>query len=186
MKLLIASDIHGSGYYTQKLVDAYHKESPDKLLILGDLLNHGPRNPMPRDFDNPKVIELLNQLKSEIICVRGNCDSEVDDLVFEFPLTSTYTTILYEKQVLFATHGHTFNESNPPPLNPGDVLLNGHTHISVMEEKEAGWYYINPGSVSIPKGGTTYSYIMFEDGVFILKDLDGNEINKMTINVQGV
>ena len=182
MKLLIASDIHGSGFYTQKLVDAHAKESPDKILILGDLLNQGPRNPMPRDFNNPKVIELLNQLKYEIICVRGNCDSEVDDLVFDFPLTSSYTTILYNKQILFATHGHIFGDSTPPAtLNPGDVLLNGHTHISALEKKEAGWYYVNPGSISIPKGGTTHSYMMFEDGVFALKDLNGNVLNQIQI-----
>lgn len=181
MRLLIASDIHGSGYYTQKLVDAYQRESPDKLLILGDLLNHGPRNPMPQDFDNPKVIDLLNQLKSEIICVRGNCDSEVDEMVFDFPLMGTYTTILYGKQVLFATHGHVYNEEKPPPLNSGDVLLNGHTHISALNKNEAGWYYVNPGSISIPKGGTTYSYLMFENGLFTLKDLEGNILNSISI-----
>ena len=181
MRLLIAADIHGSAYFTKLLLKAYEREMPDKLLLLGDLLNQGPRNPRPEDFDNPQVIDLLNSMKNEILCVRGNCDSEVDQFVFEFPIMSDYSTILYGKQVLFATHGHHYNELTPPVLNPGDVLLNGHTHISACEKREEGWFYVNPGSVSLPKGGTINSYILFEDGCFTLKSIHSNPLDMLKI-----
>ena len=172
MKLLIASDIHGSAYYCGKLLEAWKKEQPDKLLLLGDILYHGPRNDLPKDYAPKQVISMLNEIKEEILCVRGNCEAEVDQMVLEFPVLADYC-ILYEKDhMIFATHGHIHNEKNVPPLKKGDILLHGHTHVPGVWEHE-NYVYINPGSVSIPKEGSAHSYLMLEDGVFRWKTLEG-------------
>lgn len=172
MKLLIASDIHGSAYYLRKLLEQYKKEQADKLLLLGDILYHGPRNDLPEGYAPKEVISLLNDMKENILCVRGNCDTEVDQMVLEFPILADYC-ILYEKgHMIFATHGHQHNTSNPPMLKAGDILLHGHTHIPVAEEFD-GKYYLNPGSVSIPKNGSEHSYMIYENGTFTWKNLDG-------------
>ena len=172
MKLLIASDIHGSAYYCGKLLEAWKKEQPDKLLLLGDILYHGPRNDLPKDYAPKQVISMLNDIKEEILCVRGNCEAEVDQMVLEFPVLADYC-ILYEKDhMIFATHGHIHNEKNVPPLKKGDILLHGHTHVPGVWEHE-NYVYINPGSVSIPKEGSAHSYLMLEDGVFRWKTLEG-------------
>lgn len=174
MKLLIASDIHGSAYYCGKLLEAWKKEQPDKLLLLGDILYHGPRNDLPKDYAPKQVISMLNDIKEEILCVRGNCEAEVDQMVLEFPVLADYC-ILYEKDhMIFATHGHIHNEKNVPPLKKGDILLHGHTHVPGVWEHE-NYVYLNPGSVSIPKNGSAHSYAVLEGNTIVWKDLEAGE-----------
>lgn len=172
MKLMIASDIHGSAYYCKKLLEAYKFEQADKLLLLGDILYHGPRNDLPRDYNPKEVIAMLNPMKQELLCVRGNCDTEVDQMVLDFPILADYCFIELDGHTIFATHGHVHNPKNLPMLKEGDILLNGHTHIPANQDM--GTYtYINPGSVSIPKEGSAHGYMVY-DGKFAWKDLDGN------------
>jgi hypothetical protein len=172
MKLLIASDIHGSAYYCRKLLEAYDREQAEKLVLLGDVLYHGPRNDLPKEYAPKEVLAMLNARKEELLCVRGNCDTEVDQMVLEFPILADYG-FLYEKgHMIFLTHGHVFNEKNLPMLKKGDILLHGHTHVPVCREHE-DYIYMNPGSTSIPKEGSAHSYLVYEDGVFTWKDLDG-------------
>lgn len=175
MKLMIASDIHGSAYYCGKLLARYGAEKPGRLVLLGDLLYHGPRNDLPRGYQPKEVITMLNGLKDQILCVRGNCEAEVDQMVLEFPVLSDSMILYLGGRMVFATHGHVVNRQNPPCLHRGDVLLNGHTHVPVLEEAD-GILYLNPGSVSIPKEDSVPSYMVYEDGCFILRDLDGREI----------
>lgn len=175
MKLMIASDIHGSAYYCKKMVAAYQREHADRLLLLGDILYHGPRNDLPEDYDPKAVISLLNPLKQEILCVRGNCDTEVDQMVLDFPIMAEYCLLELNGQTVFATHGHHFNPQNPPMLKDGDILLNGHTHIPANQNMST-YTYMNPGSVSIPKEGSAHGYMIF-DGAFTWKDLDGNVLD---------
>ena len=171
MKLLIASDIHGSGYYCRKLLEAYKKEEADKLILLGDILYHDPRNDLPEEYAPKEVIAMLNPMKQEILCVRGNCDTEVDQMVLEFPILADYGFLYERGRVIFLTHGHVFNENHLPMLKKGDILLHGHTHVPVCREHEE-YIYMNPGSVSIPKEGSEHSYMTYEDGIFIWKNLD--------------
>lgn len=172
MKLMIASDIHGSAFYCQKMIDAYKNENADKLLLLGDILYHGPRNDLPKDYAPKKVIEMLNNIKKEILCVRGNCDTEVDQMVLEFPVLAEYCILYLKDKMAFVTHGHNFSPKNPPMIKDGDILINGHTHIPAFEKYDE-FTYINPGSVSIPKENSQHSYIIYEDGKFTFKNLDG-------------
>ena len=172
MKLMIASDLHGSAYYVRKLMDAYAAEQPDRLLLLGDLLYHGPRNPLPRDYDCMAVAELLAGARDRIAAVRGNCDCEVDQMVLPFPVMADYALVEWEGLTLYATHGHLWNEENLPPMAPGTVLLNGHFHVPACREHE-GYVYMNPGSVSIPKEGSAGSYMVAERGTFLWKNLAG-------------
>lgn len=180
MKYLIASDIHGSAYYCEKMLEAFEKEKADKLLLLGDILYHGPRNDLPEEYAPKKVIALLNPLKNKIFCVRGNCDTEVDQMVLEFPILADYCLISYENTMIFATHGHKFNTSTLPPLSKGDILLHGHTHVPKCE-KCGDIIYLNPGSTSIPKENSHHGYMIFENGVFTWKDFAGNIINEFEI-----
>lgn len=173
MKWMIASDIHGSAYYCEKLIQAYREENAEKLLLLGDILYHGPRNDLPKDYEPKKVIDMLNQMKSEICCVRGNCDTEVDQMVLSFPVLADYCVLPIGKRLLYATHGHVYNENNMPPIIEGDILLNGHTHIPACVEHES-YIYMNPGSISIPKQNSWRGYMILEDGLFQWKDLQGN------------
>ncbi len=175
MKFLIASDIHGSDFYCQKLLEAYKNEKADRLLLLGDILYHGPRNDLPEGYAPKKVIELLNSIKNEILCVRGNCDTEVDQMVLDFPILGEYAVIPVGNRLLYATHGHNFNESHLPPLMKGDILLHGHTHIPKCTEHE-NYVYLNPGSVSIPKENSHHGYMTLCNGEFLWKDFDGNVI----------
>lgn len=172
MKWFIASDIHGSAYYCEKLLKAYEKENADRILLLGDILYHGPRNDLPKDYAPKQVIAMLNPLKNKILSVRGNCDTEVDQMVLSFPVLADYALIPTDKGLIFATHGHNWNNSNLPSICAGDILLHGHTHIPVCEEYPTH-IYINPGSVSIPKEDSPHSYMIFEDNTFLWKDLDG-------------
>lgn len=170
MKLMIASDLHGSAYHVNELMEALRREQPDKLLLLGDLLYHGPRNPLPRDYDCMAVAERLNACRDMILAVRGNCDSEVDQMVLEFPMLAEYAFLSLDGLTVFATHGHNYGPDNPPPLKSGDFLLCGHIHLPVR--RDCGRYtYLNPGSVSLPKEGTPRSYMTLENGVFTWHDL---------------
>lgn len=173
MKLMIASDIHGSAYYCRKMLDAYKREGADRLLLLGDILYHGPRNDLPKDYNPKEVIAMLNPMKQELLCVRGNCDTEVDQMVLEFPILADYCFLEIDGRTIFASHGHHHNPKNPPMLKKGDILLNGHTHIPATEDM-GDFIYMNPGSVSIPKEGSAHGYMICEGGEFTWKDLEGN------------
>ena len=170
MKLMIASDIHGSSYYCRKMIEAYRQEEADRLLLLGDLLYNGPRNNLPRDYNPKEVISMLNEIKNELLCVRGNCDTEVDQMVLDFPILAEYCLLELDGRTIFATHGHNFNPDNLPMLKEGDILLNGHTHIPANQNM--GTYtYMNPGSISIPKEGSAHGYMIY-DGEFRWRSLD--------------
>ena len=152
VKWLIASDLHGDAECTAKLIERYRESGAEKLILLGDILYHGPRNDLPSGYAPKKVIDMLNGIRDEILCVRGNCDSDVDQMVLEFPIMAEYALLSFGKRLIFATHGHKFNNDALPPFNKGDILLHGHTHVSVLEEHE-NYVYMNPGSVSLPKDG---------------------------------
>lgn len=172
MKYMIASDIHGSALWCGKMLDAYRREGADRLIILGDILYHGPRNDLPEGYAPKEVIAMLNPIRDELLCVRGNCDTEVDQMVLSFPIMAEYALLMLGGRTVFITHGHVFNEQNLPPLKNGDILLCGHTHVPKCVEHET-YTYMNPGSVSIPKEGSHHGYITLEDGVFLWKDLNG-------------
>lgn len=172
VKIMIASDIHGSEFYCKKLVEAYKREGADRLLLLGDILYHGPRNDLPEGYAPKKVIEILNGMRDELLCVRGNCDTEVDQMVLNFPILGDYAVLSAGDKLIYATHGHKFGKDNPPPLKGGDILLCGHTHIP--ECTDCGKFtYLNTGSVSIPKENSWHGYILLENNEFIWKDFDG-------------
>lgn len=180
MRIMIASDIHGSEYYCSQLLEAYAREEADRMLLLGDILYHGPRNDLPRDYAPKKVIAMLNAMKEDIYCVRGNCEAEVDQMVLEFPVLADYALIPAGDKMVYATHGHVYNEKNLPPLHKGDVLLNGHTHVPKCVEHE-DYVYMNPGSVSIPKEDSHHGYMILEGDKFTWKDLAGNIINEYNL-----
>lgn len=165
MKYMIASDIHGSAYYCDKLLEAFAREDADRLILLGDLLYHGPRNNPPRTYDPREVALSLNRIKDRILCVRGNCDADVDQMMLEFPIMAEYAVIDYGGRLIWLTHGHKYNIDNPLPLSEGDIMIYGHTHIPMIEEQN-GITFINPGSVSIPKSETGHGYLILEDGKF--------------------
>lgn len=181
MKLMFASDIHGSQYYCNRLCNIYKQESAERLILLGDLLYHGPRNDLPREYNPKGVISLLNGLKNEIFAVKGNCEAEVDQMVLEFPCMADYMLLYLDGRLAFITHGHKHNNENPPLLKKGDLLIHGHTHVQAME-KVNGYIYINPGSVSIPKNGNENSYMIYENGVFTIKNLDMQKIMQYKLN----
>lgn len=164
MKIFVASDIHGSIGVANMIIDKFKEVGADKLLLLGDILYHGPRNDLPLDYEPKKVIELLNNNKEVILAVRGNCDTEVDQMVLDFPIMADYIYVISGDKAIFATHGHHYNPECPPKmLNKGDILLTGHTHIACDIEYE-NFRYMNPGSPTIPKNNTNPSYIIIEDG----------------------
>ena len=167
---MIASDIHGSALWCGKMLDAFTAEKADKLLLLGDILYHGPRNPLPDGHEPKAVADMLNSDKEKILCVRGNCDCEVDQMMLEFPVLADYALLSIDGYELFATHGHHFNKETPPPLSKGAFLLNGHFHVPEITEC-GSFTYVNCGSVALPKNGTPHSYAVFENGKFTLKEL---------------
>ena len=173
VKYVIASDIHGSSTWCDRLVKGIEQESPDQVILLGDLLYHGPRNPLPDGYDPPKVAAALNAMAEIITAVRGNCDSEVDQMVLDFPILSDNCLLFLECRTVFATHGDIIDEDRPPKLHRGDVLLAGHTHLQVCRKHEEGWIFMNPGSVSIPKGKSVNGYMTVEDDRFLWKDFSG-------------
>ena len=170
MKWLIASDIHGSAYWCERMLELFKREKANVLVLLGDILYHGPRNELPRDYNPKKVIALLNDFANgtpydephRILCVRGNCDAEVDQMVLDFPIMADYGVIELGGRFVYLTHGHVYGEDNPPKLRKGDILIQGHTHIQRCVEKD-GIMFLNPGSVSIPKGDGYNGCIVFDD-----------------------
>lgn len=181
MKYMIASDIHGSAYYCRKMLEAFENEKADKLILLGDVLYHGPRNDLPKEYAPKEVIAMLNPLSDKILCVRGNCDGEVDQMVLSFPIMADYAVLSVGERLVYITHGHNHNIEKCPPLSKGDILLHGHTHIPVCMPFGNENIYINPGSVSIPKENSAHGYMTLEDGVFLWKDFEGNIYNKYTV-----
>lgn len=180
MKLMFASDIHGSAYYCRKMLEAYQAEEAGRLILLGDILYHGPRNDLPKEYAPKEVIAMLNPMKYDICAVRGNCEAEVDQMVLDFPVMADYALILYGERNLYATHGHIYNENNLPPLKNGDILIHGHTHVLKAEKRE-DYTLLNPGSVSIPKEGNPPSYAILEDGLFTIKGFDGTIIKELQL-----
>ena len=166
MKLLIASDIHGSAFYCRKLMETYEKEGADRMVLLGDILYHGPRNDLPAEYAPKEVIRMLNEKRHEIYAVRGNCEAEVDQMVLEFPVLADYMLLFYGEKAIYATQG--------------DVLLHGHTHLLCAQEK-AGILILNPGSASLPKGGNPPTYALLEDGMFSIRDFEGNTVKEIII-----
>ena len=170
MKLMIASDIHGSAYYCKKMLEAYKKEEADRLLLLGDILYHGPRNDLPKDYNPKECIAMLNPMKEHLLCVRGNCDTEVDQMVLPFPCMAEFSQLLLDGKTFYLTHGHHHNPDNLPPLPEGSVFLFGHTHVK-MDDVRSGVRCLNPGSVSIPKDGS-HSCLIYENGEFSFRILE--------------
>ena len=173
MKILIASDIHGDLDSAKRVISAFEEHGCDKLLLLGDLLYHGPRNDLPDTYAPKAVIELLNAYRDRILAVRGNCDTEVDQMVLSFPILADYAYLSVDGLDIFATHGHKFNTTDVPPLRQGEILLHGHTHLLGFEEFGDGNVYINPGSAALPKGGNPRTYMVYENRRFIIYDVDG-------------
>lgn len=167
MKLLIASDIHGSAVWCKKMLDAFEKEGADKLVLLGDILYHGPRNPLPDGYAPKEVFEMLNPLADRIIAVRGNCDSEVDQMVLGFNVSSDYAELFDGDKKITLSHGH----RPVPPLSRGDVYITGHTHVPLNVVEEEGYLHLNPGSVALPKEDSAHGYILYDNGEFIFKNL---------------
>ena len=172
MKLMFASDIHGSASAMEAVLRQYRAEGASRLVLLGDLLYHGPRNNLPDEYDTRAVAQMLNAVRDELMCVRGNCDCDVDQMVLEFPILADYALLYAGGRMIFATHGHLFNESKLPMLKRGDILLHGHTHVSVCREHE-NYTYVNPGSVSLPKENTPRGYMLLTDEGFVWKTLEG-------------
>ncbi|MBR5445144.1 MAG: phosphodiesterase [Clostridia bacterium] len=177
MKLLIASDIHGSAHWCRKLTEAFAASGADKLILLGDVLYHGPRNDLPDAYAPKEVIDMLNPLADRIICVRGNCESEVDGMVLSFPVSADYGVVAAENTVMYLSHGH----REVPKMVPGTVYLTGHTHVPLAEVTD-GYIHLNPGSVSIPKENSPHSYMLYENGLFTWHDLEnGAEYKRYTL-----
>lgn len=172
MKILFFSDVHGSPQSMTRLLDRIGRFAPDHLVLLGDVLYHGPRNPLRPDYAPPAVVEQLNSLKRRITAVHGNCDSEVDQALLEFPIMAEYATLLAGGRRFFLTHGHHWNPGNPPPLEAGDVLACGHTHIPRLERLESGIIAFNPGSISLPKGGSGPTYGEYENDILRIRGLE--------------
>lgn len=176
MKILIASDIHGDLDSTKRLLSAYDHECCDKLLLLGDILYHGPRNDLPSTYAPKAVIDILNDRREDILAVRGNCDTEVDQMVLHFPILADYAYLYLDGLSVIATHGHNYNASTPPPLKHGDILLHGHTHVLKHEKFGDENHYLNPGSVALPKEGNPRTYMVYENRRFTVKTLDGEVV----------
>ena len=180
MKWLIASDIHGSAQWCRRLLEAWDNEQADRLLLLGDVLYHGPRNDLPDQYAPKEVIAMLNARRERILCVRGNCEAEVDQMVLDFPVLADYAVLWEGSRLIYCTHGHVYNTGKLPPLQEGDVLLHGHTHIPAWEDHGA-YRYLNPGSVAIPKEGSWHGYMTLENGRFLWKNFDGAIHHELTL-----
>ncbi|MGM9662131.1 MAG: phosphodiesterase [Oscillospiraceae bacterium] len=180
MKLMIASDIHGSALYCGRLLEAFEKEGAEKLLLLGDLLYHGARNDLPEGYDTKKVTSQLNAVKERLLCVRGNCESEVDQMVLQFPVLGQYALLLWEGRTVFAVHGHEWGPEKLPPLAAGSLLLSGHTHVPHFR-REGEIYLANPGSVSLPKEGSARGYLLLSGGALTWKTLEGRILRQETL-----
>ena len=174
MKWLIASDIHGSAHYCRRVTECFEREGAERMLLLGDLLYHGPRNDLPRDYAPREVAAQLNAMADRVLGVRGNCDAEIDQAVLTFPIMADYALLCEGGRTVFATHGHLYNPDCLPPLRAGEILLQGHTHVPLCTERE-GVVCLNPGSAAIPKEGSPHSCMTLEDGLFRWIDLDSGE-----------
>lgn len=184
MNIMIASDIHGSTRYCRDMLCRFAAEKADKLILLGDILYHGPRNDLPEAYAPKEVAALLNTVQDKVLCVRGNCDAEVDQMMLDFPILEEYALLCTEEYTIFATHGHHFHTKALPPLQHGDILLHGHTHIPAWEAFGKGNLYLNPGSVSLPKDGSFHSYMMIHKTVLQWKTLDGTVYHRLLLNHQ--
>ena len=173
MKWMIASDIHGSAHFCRLLLSAMEREGAERLVLLGDVLYHGPRNDLPAAYAPKEVISLLNGYKDKILAVRGNCEAEVDQMVLSFPVLAEYALLSLDGLTVFATHGHIHNMEKCPPLAKGDILLHGHTHVQTATAFGTENTYINPGSISLPKEGNPKTYMVYENRTFTLKNFDG-------------
>lgn len=180
MKLFFISDIHGSLHFLKLALECFHQEKGDFIILLGDSLYHGPRNPLPQDYNPQEVANLLNKYAHKIISVRGNCDSEVDQMLIKYPMMSDYSFILYNGRRIFLSHGHLYGPENMPDLHSGDLFAFGHIHIPVTENRN-GIFIINPGSISLPKENYPNSYGILEDNLFQVKDFDGNVLKKLVL-----
>lgn len=180
MKYMFASDVHGSSYYCKKMFEAFDAEAADRLVLLGDLLYHGPRNDLPKDYAPKEVIAMMNARKKDIITIRGNCDAEVDQMVLDFPILADYAIILDGEHTFYLSHGHVYNEGNMPPMQSGDIFVYGHTHV-LRAEKKDGYTFLNPGSVSIPKEGNIPTYAVLENNIYTIKGFDGTIVKELEL-----
>lgn len=180
MKYMFASDIHGSAHDCRKLLEAYRQSGADRLILLGDLLYHGPRNDLPKGYAPKEVIAMLNSIKDEIYAVRGNCEAEVDQMVLEFPVMADYAVLVLNGLTFYATHGHVYNQENLPPMKAGDILIHGHTHLPEAGRRGDG-FLLNPGSTSIPKGGNPATYAVLDGAMFRIYDFEGNVVKEILL-----
>lgn len=192
MKYMFASDIHGSAYYCRKMIEAFERSGAERLILLGDILYHGPRNDLPKDYAPKEVIAMLNGLKDRIYAVRGNCDTEVDQMVLQFPILADYALLVLNGITFYATHGHVYNQDHIPPMQSGDVLVHGHTHLlkaeQVRADNGAGTVEItvlNPGSTSIPKGGNPPTYAVLDGREFAILTFEDEAVKTITLQPGG-
>jgi putative phosphoesterase len=178
MKLMIASDIHGDATRAREVLEIYEREGAQKLILLGDLLYFGPRNTLTERYDPQGVIRLLNENKEKILCVRGNCDAEVDQMVLDFPIMAEYAYLCIDGHSMLLTHGHKINKEASNMLSKGEILIHGHTHVLCIESFGVGNLYLNPGSTTYPKENNPPSYMIYENGAFEIKHLDSGEVIK--------
>ncbi len=181
MKWFVLSDIHGSLYYLEKALERFHEEQCDRIMVLGDCLYHGPRNPLPKDYNPKRVAERLNAYKDRIVAVRGNCDSEVDQMVLDFEIMGDYHILVFSSRKVFFTHGHLYHRDHMPQLSAGDLFVHGHYHVPMTETVD-DIYYLNPGSVSLPKNGTAHSYALLDNEEFVVKGLDGTVVQRIAFD----
>ncbi len=188
MKYMFASDIHGSAYYCRKMLEAFDASGAERLILLGDILYHGPRNDLPREYAPKEVIAMLNERKDRIYAVRGNCDTEVDQMVLQFPILADYALLALNGVTFYATHGHIYHQDHIPPMQDGDVLVHGHTHLLKAERAECvdgdrtvSVTVLNPGSVSIPKGGNPATYALLEDRTFSVRTFEGGTVKEIRL-----
>ena len=181
MKLMVASDIHGSAFWCRRLLGAFEREGAERLLLLGDILYHGPRNDLPEDYAPKDVAAMLNTLSGRVFGVRGNCDAEIDQMLLDFPMMADYCLLFAGTHSVFATHGHVWNTEHLPPLQPGDLLLHGHTHVPSWDQTAGGVYGLNPGSVSIPKENSPHGVLLIDGDLIEWKTLDGVSYHRLCL-----
>lgn len=179
MKIMFASDIHGSKVYAEKLIETFENEKAELLVLLGDYLYHGPRNDLPEGYDPKAVIKILNTVKDKLFCIKGNCDGDVDQMVLDFPILNDTGVLLLDGKRAYLSHGHVKNPENPLPMQKGDLFINGHTHVWKIEEFD-NFTYLNPGSVTLPKEGQDNSYMVYENKKFTIKSLKGEVLKEYT------